>query len=63
VVLDVLKDIGAGGHPILTVYNKADLIGSAARPDADKHLVSAVSGEGLESLVQEIVHRVSPVNA
>src|SRR4029079_4000980 len=28
VVLDVLKDIGAGDHPLLTVYNKIDLIPS-----------------------------------
>jgi GTP-binding protein HflX len=75
VVLDVLKDIGAGGHPILTVYNKADLLGEMRDGDRipgvrnsvsvphlpDDLLVSAVTGEGLERLVQEIVHRVSPV--
>ena len=70
VVLDVLKDIGAGGHPILTVYNKADLASPSGRGpreaagegrSSDELLVSAVTGEGLERLVQEIVHRVSPV--
>src|SRR3989454_4364751 len=30
VVLDVLKDIGAGGHATLTVYNKSDLLEGAA---------------------------------
>jgi GTPase len=60
VVLDVLKEIGASGHPMLTVYNKADLA-----PDenvsSDEFLVSAVTGEGLDRLVQEIVTRVSSV--
>src|SRR5262245_7220921 len=60
VVLDVLEEIGANGHPMLTVYNKADL---ASEPpvSSDGFLVSAVTGEGLDRLVQEIVHRVSPV--
>ena len=69
VVLDVLKEIGAGGHPMITVYNKADLL--AATPNGRREaakglstegfLVSAVTAEGLDRLVQEIVHRVSPV--
>src|SRR5213083_2290401 len=33
VVLDVLKEIGAGDHPMLTVYNKADLLQGTAPPD------------------------------
>src|SRR6516164_1768015 len=33
VVLDVLKDIGAGDHPRLTVYNKADLLDGGAPDD------------------------------
>jgi GTP-binding protein HflX len=60
VVLDVLKEIGANGHPMITVYNKADLA-SEVLPPFDGFLVSAVTGEGLDRLVQEIVHRVSPV--
>lgn len=59
VVLDVLKEIGAGGHPILTAYNKSDLFTGTSI--ADGLLVSAVSGQGLEPLVQEIVQRVTPV--
>jgi GTP-binding protein HflX len=60
VVLKVLEDIGAGNHPMLTVYNKIDLV-----PDlsCDGICVSAVTGEGLEDLVSEIVHQVSPVRA
>src|SRR5436189_494105 len=61
VVLDVLKDIGAGGHPILTVYNKADLLDAAGVVPSDALLVSAVTGEGLDQLVDEIVNHLTPV--
>ncbi len=59
VVLDVLRDIGAGDHPTMTVYNKADLLDSVA-PD-DGVLVSATMGEGLNELVGKIVQQVGPV--
>jgi len=59
VVLDVLSDIGAGDHPKLTVYNKADLSDSLA-PD-DGVLVSATRGDGLTELVDKIVQQVGPV--
>jgi GTP-binding protein HflX len=59
VVLDVLREIGAGGHLMLTVYNKMDL--SPTPPDGEGILVSAVTGEGLDHLVSEIVHQVSSV--
>ena len=70
VVLDVLKDIGAGGHPLLTVYNKADLLalplGDAGRRrgeglSTDGLIISAVNGDGLDRLVEEIVHHVTPL--
>jgi GTPase len=81
VVLDVLEEIGASGHPMITVYNKADIAShlrtSPGDPSnenngrtlfkrgegqvSDGFLVSAVTGEGLDRLVHEIVHRVSPV--
>src|SRR6185436_19637122 len=68
VVLDVLREIGAGNHPMLTVYNKADLLPSSGAldashlvPEGEGVLVSAVTGEGLERLVSEIVYRVTPV--
>src|SRR6185369_6020742 len=35
VVLGVLKEIGAGAHPMLTVYNKADLADGAAERERD----------------------------
>ena len=59
VVLGVLKDIGAGDHRTVTVYNKADLLDAGA--PAAGLLVSAVTGEGLDRLLDEIVHNVSPV--
>src|SRR5438132_8372666 len=64
VVLQVLEEIGAGDHPILTVYNKADLLEASAESldSIDTEiLVSAVTGEGLERLVEQIVAHVSPV--
>jgi GTP-binding protein HflX len=59
VVLDVLREIGAGDHPRLTVYNKADLWNAAAPEDGV--LVSATAGVGLNELVDKIVQHVSPV--
>jgi GTP-binding protein HflX len=61
VVLDVLEEIGAGDHPRFTVYNKVDLIG----PEDDlpllksnEFIVSAVTGEGLDKVVEQIVQEV-----
>ena len=57
----VLQEIGAGDHPLLTVYNKADLIEKTADffiPDPEALLVSAITGENLVQLVDEIVNRV-----
>src|SRR5438874_9840416 len=61
VVLKVLEEIGAGNHPMLTVYNKIDLADRAF--DADGIYVSAVTGEGLHELVEKISQEVSPVRA
>jgi GTP-binding protein HflX len=61
VVFDVLREIGAGSHPILRVYNKADLLTSTAPRPAEGLLVSAVTGEGLDRLISEIVDKVTPV--
>jgi len=61
VVLDVLEEIGAGNHAVWTVYNKADLLDSEIALPNEGSLVSAVTGEGLDRLVSEIVHLVSPV--
>jgi GTP-binding protein HflX len=66
VVIDVLEEIGAGSHPRLTVYNKADLVDPDNDPPdlkSNELLVSAVSGLGLEALVEEILLHVNPVKA
>jgi GTP-binding protein HflX len=64
VVLDVLRDIGAGDHPMLTVYNKADRIleaPSTPSGEEDGVFVSAITGEGLSGLIDRIVQQLSPV--
>src|SRR5438094_2661667 len=62
VVLDVLKEIGAGHRPLLTIYNKADLLDknsnmpvAAELMPADALIVSALTGDGLDRLVEQIV--------
>jgi GTP-binding protein HflX len=59
VVVDVLERIGAGAHPALMVFNKADLLGPGegarlriAHPDAV--VVSASLGTGLDGLLLAI---------
>src|SRR2546428_1176749 len=61
VVLNVLEEIGAGNHPMLTVFNKIDLVPDLKRAGSGGIYVSAVTGEGLDCLVDEIVREVSPV--
>jgi GTP-binding protein HflX len=60
-VLAVLEEIGAADHARFTVYNKLDLLG----PDdplpflkSNEFVVSAVTAEGLETLVERIVREV-----
>jgi GTP-binding protein HflX len=60
-VQTVLDELGAGAKPRLVVFNKADLIDTAARNGssvapsiAGSVLVSAVTGYGLETLRAEI---------
>jgi len=63
VVHEVLTEIGAGDHPRLTVYNKADLLGPhdpLPLLKSNEIVVSAVTGEGLTELVQRILHEVVP---
>ena len=59
-VLDTLAEIGAQGKPILTALNKVDLLpGSAAIADWQQRLpgsvpVSALTGQGLDRLLQRV---------
>ncbi len=61
VVRDVLEEIGAGDRSRFTVYNKVDLMGpDDALPilKSNEFVVSAVTGQGLAELVEQIVHEV-----
>ena len=59
-VLDTLKEIGAGDIPILTVFNKIDLLDEAEKKalklvaENGASFISAKSGEGLEKLMSAI---------
>src|ERR671925_289973 len=58
-VEDVLEDIGVGAHPRLLVLNKADAIDDERRRElafrhADAVLVSALTGEGLDTLGERV---------
>ncbi|MGC1851799.1 MAG: GTPase HflX, partial [Solirubrobacterales bacterium] len=55
----VLEEIGAGDKPRLLVLNKADLLGEDERDEAllrhpDAVLVSALTGEGIEELKEQV---------
>ncbi|MGB4322926.1 MAG: GTPase HflX [Anaerolineaceae bacterium] len=59
-VLETLEEIGAADIPILTVYNKIDLLSQAALndlrgfADPDAVMISAKTGEGLNELAEAI---------
>ena len=61
---EVLGQIGAESVPLIVVYNKIDLLDDEARA-ALRHrrpqalLVSAATGEGIEELIEAIVHAAS----
>jgi GTP-binding protein HflX len=62
VVIDVLAEIGAGDHPRFTVYNKLDLLKSddpLPLLESNEYIVSAVTGQGLNNLVDDIVSEVA----
>src|SRR5438046_3187056 len=58
VVLRVLEEIGAGNHSMLTVFNKMDLVADLDYTFYDGIYVVAITGEGLDVLVNEIVSEV-----
>jgi GTP-binding protein HflX len=62
-VLETLESLGASRIPLITVFNKCDLVSahdrgelSSAWPEAVQ--VSAVTGEGISELMQRIEHQV-----
>ncbi len=63
VVHEILRTIGAGDHRVVTVFNKADLLGPeevphlmAAHPEAA--IISAARGDGLQDLLGVITRRL-----
>ncbi len=44
----------------LVVWNKCDLLDKAAQPHGDERLVSALTGEGIETLIDAIAQRLVP---
>ena len=63
----VLNEIGAGDVPELLVFNKADMAPEAAEQMVQLHqgsvAISAVSGEGIEKLLQTIGDRMRSITA
>ena len=62
-VLDVLKEIGAGDIPVITVFNKADRLDrfeKAMLKNEDSCVISAKSGEGLQELLESVEKTVLP---
>jgi GTP-binding protein HflX len=56
-VQSVLDELGAGGKPRITVYNKIDLLGAdlaAAPVDERAAFVSAATGQGIDRLLEMI---------
>ena len=57
---EVLQDLGTDGNKVLTVLNKVDLVGDAARPVEGGMMVSALTGDGVDDLRAEILRRLVP---
>jgi GTP-binding protein HflX len=58
VVGEVLVQLGAGNKPVLTVYNKCDISGSAVS-ERDSVCVSAKTGAGMEALKKQVTHSLA----
>ena len=66
--LDVLKELGAGSRPMITVFNKVDKVADAASlhrlrahfPGA--LFISVHSGEGIPALLEKMTELASPGN-
>ncbi|HMA39768.1 MAG TPA: GTPase Era [Gemmatimonadales bacterium] len=50
----------APSAPIVTVYTKCDLVPPAKRPDGAALVVSAVTGEGIEALLDRLAEHLPP---
>ena len=57
---EVLEDLGTDASKVLTVFNKIDLTGDRTRPIDGGLMVSALTGDGLDELRAEMLHRLVP---
>lgn len=57
ITTDVIGEMGCGDTPVITVFNKADLIDTAAALPGIA--VSAKTGDGLKTLMEEISQKLS----
>jgi GTP-binding protein HflX len=58
-VVGVLDELGLGEKPVLTVYNKVDLLPNGFRPpDTNAVAISAVTGAGVGALKARIARRL-----
>lgn len=57
---DLLQSLGRGERPVLEVLNKCDLLADGFRPDAGRVHISAVTGEGMEILLDTIAAALPP---
>jgi len=60
-VREVLGEIGAGDVPTLIAYNKSDLA-KPERPEPGSVVISAVTGDGIDSLLVAIADRIRSLN-
>lgn len=58
-VVEVLRDIGAGEHPRLIVYSKADLTDVVPATSSDEVIISAKTGVGIDELRNLISELIS----
>ena len=63
VTRELLTEIGAESAPVITVFNKCDLLeGELPQNDSTSCLISAHSGYGLEELLQLIAETLKPTH-
>jgi GTP-binding protein HflX len=62
-VLEVLRDIGCGDQPILTVYNKSDIAEIPPVPGEGEVLLSALKDEGIDELKDVLLSELTHTHA
>lgn len=60
VTRDLLRELGCGGRPILTVLNKCDIAEEPVRTDGAAVRISAKTGHGLPALLNAITAALPP---